>query len=61
MDEHHEVNQMDEYFHHKKRDPSLNRYSNNEAMEAFADLNRKVFAPKKLYKKAKELARAQII
>ena len=43
------------YYYVKKRDPSVNKHFAPEAMEAFADWNRKVFAPGKLDKKTKEL------
>jgi AhpD family alkylhydroperoxidase len=43
------------YYYAKKRDPSVNKHFTPEAMEAFADWNRKVFAPGKLDKKMKEL------
>lgn len=44
-----------DYFYAKKRDPSVNKHFAPEVMEAFADWNRKVFAPGKLDKKTKEL------
>jgi len=55
MGDHHGVNQIDEYYYQKKRDPSVNQHFDPEAMEAFADWNGKVFAPGKLDKKTKEL------
>jgi alkylhydroperoxidase/carboxymuconolactone decarboxylase family protein YurZ len=43
------------YYYAKKRDPSVNKHFAPEALEAFADWNRKVFAPGKLDKKTKGL------
>lgn len=44
-----------DYFYAKKRDHGVNEYFDSDAMEAFADWNRKVFAPGKLDRKTKEL------
>lgn len=42
-------------FYAKKRDHGVNEYFDSDAMEAFADWNRKVFAPGKLDRMTKEL------
>ena len=44
-----------DYFYAKNRDQRVNKYFDSEAMGAFADWNRKVFAPGKLDRKTKEL------
>ena len=44
-----------DYFYAKKRDKKVNEYFDSEAIGAFADWNRKVFAPGKLDRKTKEL------
>ena len=44
-----------DYHFPKERDPSVNKYFDREVLRAFADWDRKVFAPGKLDKKTKEL------
>ncbi len=44
-----------DFYYRKDRDPSVNEYFDPEVMKAFGEWNSKVFSPRKLDKKTKEL------